>query len=47
MFECDLVEGELEIGQVSANFSELKSASEIVDEIWNEFLAEKQKLAQL
>ncbi len=47
MFEGDLVEGELEIGQVSANFSELKSASEIVDEIWNEFLAEKQKLAQL
>ena len=47
MFEGDLVEGELEIGQVSANFSELKSAADIVDEIWNEFLAEKQKLAQL
>lgn len=47
MFEGDLVEGELEIGQVSANFSELKSASDIVDEIWNEFLAEKQKLAKL
>lgn len=44
MFEGDLVEGELEIGQVSANFSELKSAADIVDEIWNEFLAEKQKL---
>ncbi|MFN9981049.1 MAG: nitronate monooxygenase, partial [bacterium] len=47
MFEGDLVEGELEIGQVSANFSELKSAADIVNEIWNEFLAEKQKLAQL
>jgi len=47
MFEGDLVEGELEIGQVSANFSELKSAADIVDEIWNEFLTEKQKLAQL
>ena len=47
MFEGDLVEGELEIGQVSANFSELKSAADIVEEIWNEFLAEKAKLAQL
>ena len=47
MFEGDLVEGELEIGQVSANFSELKSAADIVEEIWNEFLVEKQKLAQL
>jgi enoyl-[acyl-carrier protein] reductase II len=47
MFEGDLKEGELEIGQVSANFSELKSAADIVDEIWHEFLAEKEKLAQL
>lgn len=47
MYEGDLVEGELEIGQVSANFSELKSAADIVEEIWNEFLVEKQKLAQL
>lgn len=46
MFEGDLVEGELEIGQVSANFSELKSAADIVNEIWNEFLEEKAKLAQ-
>jgi enoyl-[acyl-carrier protein] reductase II len=46
MFEGDLVEGELEIGQVSANFSELKSAANIVNEIWNEFLEEKAKLTQ-
>jgi enoyl-[acyl-carrier protein] reductase II len=46
MFEGDLVEGELEIGQVSANFTELKSATDIVNEIWNEFLEEKAKLAQ-
>jgi enoyl-[acyl-carrier protein] reductase II len=46
MFEGNLVEGELEIGQVSANFSELKSAANIVNEIWNEFLEEKAKLAQ-
>jgi enoyl-[acyl-carrier protein] reductase II len=33
MFEGDLIEGELEIGQCSANFHEIKPASEIVNEI--------------
>jgi len=33
MFEGDLTEGELEIGQCSANFSQIKSAGEIVAEI--------------
>jgi enoyl-[acyl-carrier protein] reductase II len=33
MFEGDLVEGELEIGQCSANFNEIKPAAEIVKEI--------------
>jgi len=47
MFEGDMIDGELEIGQVSANFHELKSASDIVNDIWNEFLTEKQKLASL
>lgn len=39
MFEGDLIEGELEIGQVSAGISALKPAAEIVKEIWNEFAA--------
>lgn len=47
MFEGDLIEGELEIGQVSANFSELKPAADIVQEIWQEFLDEKKKLYML
>lgn len=47
MFEGDMDEGELEIGQISANFDELKSAKDIVDEIWNNFIIEKNKLAQL
>lgn len=47
MFEGDMTEGELEIGQVSANFSELKSAKEIVKEIWSEFQKEKNRLASL
>lgn len=37
MFEGDLDEGELEIGQVSALVKEIKPAAEIVQEIWEEF----------
>lgn len=37
MFEGDMNEGELEIGQVSALINEIKPAAEIVDEIWNEY----------
>ncbi|MGE0569292.1 MAG: nitronate monooxygenase, partial [Bacteroidia bacterium] len=33
MFEGDLIEGELEIGQVSGSISELKPAAEIIDEM--------------
>ncbi len=38
MFEGDLSEGELEIGQVSAGIREIMPAAAIVEEIWNEFL---------
>jgi len=37
MFEGDLQEGELEIGQVSAMINNLKSAGEIVEKVWKEF----------
>jgi len=37
MFEGDLHEGELEIGQVSALINEIKPAGEIVMEVWKEF----------
>lgn len=37
MFEGDLVEGELEIGQVAAQFDKIQPAAEIVNEIWREF----------
>ncbi len=39
MFEGDLSEGELEIGQVSALINEIKPAAAIVEEIWNDFQA--------
>ncbi len=47
MFEGDLEEGELEIGQVSAQVHEIKPAAEIVKNIWEEFLATKKSVAEL
>lgn len=47
MFEGDLDEGELEIGQVSAGIRALKPAAEIVAEIWEEFNTTRQQLAAL
>lgn len=47
MFEGDLQEGELEIGQISSRMNKIISASDIVKEIWNSFLDEKQKLINL
>ena len=44
MFEGDLEEGELEIGQVSGLISEIKPAAAIVEEMWKEFQALRKKL---
>ncbi len=44
IFEGDLDEGELEIGQAASYIKEIKSALEILMEIWNEYLAGKEKL---
>ncbi len=38
MFEGDLAEGELEIGQVSAIIGEIKPASAVVADVWKEFM---------
>lgn len=38
MFEGDLDEGELEIGQVSANIKETLPAADIVKNVWREFI---------
>ena len=45
MFEGDMVEGELEIGQIAAMVRDIKPAADIVHEIWTEFLETKEKLA--
>lgn len=39
MFEGDLNEGELEIGQISSIITGIKPAGEIVQEVWQEFVA--------
>ncbi|HTN20098.1 MAG TPA: nitronate monooxygenase [Pelobium sp.] len=44
MFEGDLQNGELEIGQVAANFDKILPASEILIQIWEEFIEEKNRL---
>ncbi|SES14173.1 NAD(P)H-dependent flavin oxidoreductase [Pedobacter rhizosphaerae] len=47
MFEGDMENGELEIGQVSAMLNEIKPAGEILQDIWQEFLAEKDRVTKL
>ncbi len=46
MFEGNLDEGELEIGQVASIISQIKPAAEIVKEIWEEFCATADLLAK-
>lgn len=44
MFEGDLEEGELEVGQVSALIRNIKPAGEIVKEIWDEYVEAVEQL---
>ncbi len=44
MFEGDLIEGELEIGQVSALIDAIKPAAEVVQEIWQAYNEVKAQL---
>jgi enoyl-[acyl-carrier protein] reductase II len=47
MFEGDLVEGELEIGQISGLIHDIKPVSKIVEDIMNEFEKAKLDVTQL
>ena len=47
MFEGDLIDGELEIGQVSASINEIKSAAEVVNEIYSDFKSVIKKISLL
>lgn len=44
IFEGDMIEGELEIGQVAASIREIKPAAEIVSDLWNEYQQVKRTL---
>jgi enoyl-[acyl-carrier protein] reductase II len=47
MFEGDLDEGELEIGQIASSIQEIKPAKDILNTMWQEFLAEKTRISKL
>ena len=47
MFEGDLIDGELEIGQVSASINEIKSAAEVINEIYSEYKSVIKKISLL
>jgi len=47
MFEGDLDEGELEIGQVAAQIHDIKPAAEILQHVWQEFLETREKICNL
>ena len=41
MFEGDLKNGELEIGQISASINDIISVKEIMNNLWNDFNSQK------
>jgi len=47
MFEGDMNQGELEIGQVASYIHEIKPAAQVLNEIWEEFIKEKERIANL
>ncbi|HMV07718.1 MAG TPA: nitronate monooxygenase [Cyclobacteriaceae bacterium] len=46
MFEGDMDEGELEIGQVSATIKQIRPAADILKDFWQDYLTTKAKLCQ-
>jgi enoyl-[acyl-carrier protein] reductase II len=46
IFEGNLDDGELEIGQVAAGIKKIQPAAEILSNIWHEYLQTKKQLAQ-
>ncbi len=47
MFEGNMIEGELEIGQVASSVHEIKPAALILNEVWEEFIKEKERISKL
>jgi enoyl-[acyl-carrier protein] reductase II len=47
MFEGNMLDGELEIGQVSALINDILPASVIVNQLWEEFKASRKEILNL
>lgn len=47
MFEGDLSEGELEIGQIASAINEIKPAGVILNDLWQGFIKEKERITNL
>ncbi|RZK49462.1 MAG: nitronate monooxygenase [Pedobacter sp.] len=47
MFEGDMEEGELEIGQIASTLHEVQPAAEILMNIWESFLVERDRISNL
>ena len=46
MFEGELEEGELEIGQVASSIKSIRPVSVIMNSLWNELLETKKRLSE-
>jgi enoyl-[acyl-carrier protein] reductase II len=46
IFEGDLIDGELEIGQISAGVQSIQPAADIIRELWQEYESVKRQLAE-
>ena len=47
MFEGDLDEGELEIGQIASIIKQIKPAAQVLNEIWNDFVAQHKNISNI
>ena len=47
MFEGDLINGELEIGQISGSIKDVLSVEEIMNNLWNDFILQKKHILNL
>lgn len=47
MYEGDLEEGELEIGQIAASIKSIQPAAAVVEEIWTDFLKERERICNI
>ncbi len=47
IFEGDVKEGELEVGQIASRITDIKSAAEVLLNTWDEFLREKKRITDL